>query len=70
MLDDMILTVSNVERSLALYPDVVSGVRIPIRRIKQLRIKGGNPPVPGNDEISSGVSRRLTGAARSCQEVQ
>ncbi|HEV2688198.1 MAG TPA: hypothetical protein VGV35_06580, partial [Bryobacteraceae bacterium] len=27
-------------------------------------VDSGNPPVPGNDEISPGVSRRLTGAAR------
>jgi hypothetical protein len=27
-------------------------------------INGGNPPIPGNDEISPGVSWRLTRAAR------
>src|ERR1035438_7098937 len=33
-------------------------------QLVEKEINGGNPPVPGDDEISPGVSRRLTGAAR------
>src|ERR1700732_2941880 len=33
-------------------------------QLVEKEIKGGNPTVPGNDEISSGVSRRLATPAR------
>jgi hypothetical protein len=34
------------------------------RKLVKEEINGGNPAVPGDDEIGSGVSRRLGGAAR------
>src|SRR4029077_10878579 len=34
------------------------------RKLVEKEIKGGNPAIPGNDEISPGVSWRLTRAAR------
>src|SRR4029077_5909788 len=36
----------------------------PFIRVVEKEINGGNPAVPGNDEIGSGVSRRITRSAR------
>jgi hypothetical protein len=33
-------------------------------KLVEKKIEGGNPSVPGNDEIGSGVGLRLTRAAR------